>query len=680
MRRLALIAGSKETRDALKRQLENFLPESIDLQVHSFDEGLRPLDSVDLIVYSSEALYDEVSSIAKGAEEIPYIIGNRTINYDALEQIVSIPQNTPVLLVNDLYESADEVRQALVDLGLVHMDLTLYYPGCDVDVSKMVYAITPGEVSRVPEGIETVVDIGSRIFDFKTIARILSHLNLLEESSTSFSKMYLEKIIKVARSLAESRAQIQELNDGLDRVIDGFEEGLVIFDAHEKVVLFNDMLKKIFKMPQYKFVEGSLAHILHNKELLRFLRKEDTNGTMELLIDGNEYLVTKFGINQSALTCASFKSLKGHHKRNALKKEAIRKGHVAKYALNDIVGDSTNINALKDLIRKLSKTDMTILIHGESGTGKELTASAIHNESDRSDAPFLAVNFSALPDELIESELFGYEEGAFTGAKKGGKKGLFEEANGGTIFLDEIGDVSLKVQSRLLRVLEEKEIMRVGGNEIRPVDVRIIAATNKDLPKMVENQLFREDLYFRLKMGYLYLEPLRNRPDDIPILLDHLAQNMSSKKVEFHPELIEKLCAYEWRGNIRELKNTVNYMLAVRKDSVLTVLDLPDQTFFGLSGPVLDFTENQFSLPEDQMVFLRMIHEMKRGDERLTRLTLAQKSMETPFKRSENQVRRILLSLKDQGYIVLNKGRNGIELTQQGRKIVNKQSRLNKVE
>lgn len=363
-----------------------------------------------------------------------------------------------------------------------------------------------------------------------------------------------------------------------------------------------------------------------------------------------------------------------------IKEDAIRKGYVAKYTLEDIIGKSESTKKLKEIILKLAKTDMNILIQGESGTGKELAASAIHNYSLRSDAPFLAVNFSALPDDLIESELFGYAEGAFTGAKKGGKTGLFEEANGGTIFLDEIGDVSLKVQSRLLRVLEEKEIMAIGSNEIKPIDVRIIAATNKDLMKLVNEKSFREDLYFRLKMGFIQLQPLRNRKEDIPILLEHIANTMTVSNVLFSEDLIVRLTQYDWMGNVRELKNTINYMLAVRTGDCLTVDELPDENFFKVpvkedikengrtetaeTNEKIEKTDMTVFLNDEQKYFFDMIIKYLAEDRVVSRNTLSEESQNGRFKRTENQVRRILNQLQDKRLIEMSKGRKGIVLTE----------------
>lgn len=242
-----------------------------------------------------------------------------------------------------------------------------------------------------------------------------------------------------------------------------------------------------------------------------------------------------------------------------LYKDEFKKANKAKYALDSIISESKSMEDLKKLTRRVAKTNSNVLILGESGTGKELFAHAIHNNSRRIDAPFIKVNCGAIPNELLESELFGYEEGAFTGAKKGGKIGKFKAADGGTIFLDEIGDLPMNMQVKLLRVLQDKEIEKIGSNVSEKIDVRVIAATNKDLEKMVSEGMFRLDLYYRLNVVSIKIPPLRNRKDDIPILARHLVDKISKveniKVDKISDSTLEYLKKYDWPGNVRELEN-----------------------------------------------------------------------------------------------------------------------------
>jgi transcriptional regulator with PAS, ATPase and Fis domain len=233
--------------------------------------------------------------------------------------------------------------------------------------------------------------------------------------------------------------------------------------------------------------------------------------------------------------------------------------------LEDIIGESSSIKALKSKVRKIAPSSSTVLITGESGTGKELFARAIHMESERNNNLFVAINCAAVPDTLLESELFGYVKGAFTGADPKGKIGKVEFANNGTLFLDEIGDMPLYLQAKLLRVLEQKDIVRLGSNRPIQVDVRVIAATNKNLDELIREGTFREDLYYRLNVIPFNIPPLRERKEDINVLTDYFINKytalLKKRVVGFESDVWDFLYKYHWPGNVRELENTVEYMV-----------------------------------------------------------------------------------------------------------------------
>lgn len=247
--------------------------------------------------------------------------------------------------------------------------------------------------------------------------------------------------------------------------------------------------------------------------------------------------------------------------KEKLEKKYLR-GHIAKHYFDDIIHESEVVKRTIDIAKSYSDVDSNILIIGETGTGKEMYSQSIHNHSSRKNKPFVAINCAALPESLLESELFGYAEGAFTGAMKGGKQGIFELAHQGTLFLDEIGEISPSLQSRLLRVLQEREVMRIGDDKVIPVDVRIIAATNKNLLEMVKNNEFREDLYYRLSVLDLHLPSLREYKDDIPLLVHHFVRSFTKNEpVQITDEAMERLKQEQWEGNIRQLQNFCELML-----------------------------------------------------------------------------------------------------------------------
>lgn len=270
------------------------------------------------------------------------------------------------------------------------------------------------------------------------------------------------------------------------------------------------------------------------------------------------------------------------------------------YTLDDIKGNSNEIHTLKTRIKNIARSNSTVLITGESGTGKELFAQAIHSESKRNGGPFVAVNCACIPETLLESELFGYEEGAFTGAKKGGKPGKFELANGGTLFLDEIGDMPIYLQAKLLRVLQERTVERIGGLFPVPLDIRIIAATNKNLEEEVKNKKFREDLYYRLNVIPIEIPPLRSRIEDIEPLalffLNRFAEALGKNISGFSHRTLELLKAYPWPGNVRELENTIEYAVNMETENFVEPQSLPEKLRAKNFEAMPSIREKKFSL------------------------------------------------------------------------------------
>src|SRR3954469_14249810 len=274
-----------------------------------------------------------------------------------------------------------------------------------------------------------------------------------------------------------------------------------------------------------------------------------------------------------------------------------------KFGLDQIVGQSKQMRDVFARIQRAAPVDSTVLVLGESGTGKELVAQALHHNSTRKKGPFVAVNCAAVPATLVESELFGHVRGAFTGATDR-RIGRFEQADGGTLFIDEIGDFEIGLQAKLLRVLESLTVTPVGGHEDRKVDVRVLAATSRDIRRMVDEGKFREDLYYRLHVVTIALPPLRERPDDIPILVEHFLKEISEQKhtppKRVSPEVMRRFQQYRWQGNVRELRNTLESMMVLAEGDVLTERDLPDRIAEG-STPATDPKEIPTGLTMEEL-------------------------------------------------------------------------------
>ncbi|WP_342786831.1 sigma-54 interaction domain-containing protein [Clostridioides difficile] len=366
----------------------------------------------------------------------------------------------------------------------------------------------------------------------------------------------------------------------LETLLNNMDKAVVSIDVDGKIDKYNSKFKELFNIKDS--ITGKNIFVE-----LDFIKKPSINNFKK--DKSCSFFYKRYGYDSKGIyninKIVLKNELKGYvidfiDKRDAIKNyNKMNKDYRIK--LENIIGESVAIRNSKKEALIASKSTSTVLITGESGTGKELFARAIHNHSNRVDNPFIAVNCAAIPDNLLESELFGYEEGAFTGAKKGGKLGMFEVAHKGSIFLDEIGDMSLHLQSKLLRVLQEKELNKIGSKSNVSIDVRIIAATNKDLEKMVQNGTFREDLYYRLNVIPIKLPSLRERKEDIPLIIKHMVKEYSKKLdknvIDIDSRVVDAMMEYKWPGNIRELQNIIEYSVNMSSSSIITMNVIPQK-------------------------------------------------------------------------------------------------------
>lgn len=365
---------------------------------------------------------------------------------------------------------------------------------------------------------------------------------------------------------------------------------VIMVDKDGKVTFINETYSKVLRLPPEKVLGRSITAITPTTQTTKVLRTGkavtaynwNINGHQMIgcalpMFDGDE-LVGCFAYSISLNIWDSKTLFERLIAENNMLKEVAHKYHTAKYEFEDLVGiDMSFLNA-KALAQQVAQQPQTrVLITGETGTGKELFAQAIHNASPRANCPFVRVNCAAIPENLLEAELFGYETGAYTGAKKGGRMGKFELANNGTIFLDEIGELPLTMQSKLLVVLQEKELERIGGDRPIKLDVRVISATNRNLPKMVENGLFRQDLYYRLNVVQVEIPPLRERQADISLLIDYilekLNQRLGTEIQRISREVSEILQKHYWPGNVRELENVMERAVSLAFMEKTEILD-----------------------------------------------------------------------------------------------------------
>ncbi|MCL6478197.1 MAG: sigma-54-dependent Fis family transcriptional regulator [Peptococcaceae bacterium] len=398
--------------------------------------------------------------------------------------------------------------------------------------------------------------------------------------------MVVAAVYAIENQMLSRRAwkNLEISNNYKNTIIESINEGLLAVDPRGLVSHVNMVAAGILGKNPEEIINNPVSIVLgeRNKSILNIILNQGDVTDREVNIYNSTgkttCLLTSRAIgkkNKNEGTVVLFNEI-----ARARKLVQHMSGSEARLTFSDIIGQNEKFMETVRLARAISGSISNVLLLGESGTGKDLFAQAIHNGSARGNGPFVAINCGAIPRELIASELFGYSEGSFTGAKRGGKPGKFELANGGTIFLDEIGEMPLQLQTILLRAIEQKNITRIGGHDLIPVDVRIIAATNKNLQEEVVKGNFRQDLYYRLNVVRIDLVPLRERPEDIPLLIDHFVKNLCSKLkktkiTQVDAKVIKALRDYHWPGNIRELQNILERAVNVCQGSVLALEHLP---------------------------------------------------------------------------------------------------------
>lgn len=371
----------------------------------------------------------------------------------------------------------------------------------------------------------------------------------------------------------------------LKLITDNPFEGVLAIDEKGFVFFVNAFFLDILNLSAQDVLEKPIADAIPGCRLLETVGQGYSIWGETLRINDKEYLVARFPLKINGQTVGAM--VKTIFPDQAVAKEISQKlmqpgkpgCRQMLCTCRDIIGETSPMLYVKKLARRASRTSSTLLITGESGTGKEIIAQAIHTRSVRREAPFITVNCGAIPENLLESELFGYVDGAFTGAKKGGKPGKFELANGGTILLDEIGDMPIYMQVKLLRVLQEREVWRVGATVPTKLDVRVMASTNTDLKKLVKDKKFREDLYYRLNVLEINLPPLRERLEDLPLLAQALIQRINVRigadAKEISPESLEVMKMYTWPGNVRELENLLEQAINWSEDQIIDMRKIP---------------------------------------------------------------------------------------------------------
>ena len=502
--------------------------------------------------------------------------------------IIEIPMSAyDILMALNKAQKAKPRHVALIGLpnamyGVEELGKSLFEEFCVYDVRMdMNYSSVVSQA--LADGADFIVG-GNAVYEY---ARKMD----IPCSLITTSKASVRQAIDEAISLLEFSAERKAWTEKYQTVLDNISEGIISIDADKRISVFNADACKFFGLREDYAVGKRLDDILpalDNPDISTMVGS--TFGTV-VRINEKDYSINKFPIrvdgNFSGAIMIVQKVNVIKDLETKIRQTAYAKGFVAKYGFDDIVGKSKPLVQAKELALKYSKVNSSILIVGETGTGKELFAQSIHRASDRRNGPFVAINCAALPENLLESELFGYAAGAFTGASKNGKVGLFELAHNGTIFLDEVSEMSLNLQARLLRVLAEHSIIRLGDDAVIPVDVRIISATNREIEDEVKEGRFRRDLFFRLNVLRIDVPPLRSRGSDITMLakffLELYDRKLGSISHKFTTECYPYLLSYGYQGNVRELENMCERLSVVIDAKEITPDDL--ESLFGSINP-----------------------------------------------------------------------------------------------
>jgi PAS domain S-box-containing protein len=492
------------------------------------------------------------------------VIAIETSSYDVIQSIGKaggISKNIGIVGFDDLISSYNKIVSIIERTFSVHVAISRITP--ETDLLQLLRQMSEGG-AEVFIGGHTVEVAAERLgFPFVSIETI-------EET--------VEDTVLRAESFLVLRQKEKERIEILNSIIDFAYDGILAIDKDSVITVFNPVIQKITNLSADQALGRPVDDVVENSRMSHVMR----TGIAEL---GELQTVNNINIVTNRVpivvdgevmgVVATFQDVEKFQSMEASVRKKLRaKGHVAKFRFADIIGQSSAITNAIGTAQLYARVNSTVLLFGESGTGKELFAQSIHNSSERRDKPFVAINCAALPESLLESELFGYVEGAFTGARKGGSAGLFEMAHTGTIFLDEISEMQPSLQAHLLRVIQEKEVTRIGADNVIPVDVRIIAATNRDLYAMVEKGLFREDLYYRLCVLALNIPPLRERKEDIPdIVRYHMARKgwetrMNARSIT--DEAMELLIKQDWPGNVRQLENLVERCVVLSRGGAIT--------------------------------------------------------------------------------------------------------------
>lgn len=683
MKKIAVVALDPLAGASYTKEVRDLFGEYAEVVGYSVRDGSAAgvLPRADLFAISTDA-YGSAEEEARHVPIDSQIMSIEvTFYWETLKKLFEIPQGTKVLFVNVTSNMAREAITQLSSLGVNHLQFIPYYPGAVLE-EPVDIAVTPGESRFVPPSVKTVIDCDHRPCSYGMMVEIALRLGLEylpeTESFMNYAKVVASNHYSFDLMYAKSRRQESQMHI----LAESLDEGLIGVNETGDIFVCNKKACQIARISEELTMGKKGEEVFPYIPFYQVLREKKAVPEKIIRLFGTDISLAVVPVVRKENCIGAFAMLQKFNeqesRQNALRRQMMQKGHYARYTLDDVIGISTAITETKNILRKMAATDSPVLLMGETGTGKELMAHALHQASRRADGPFIAINVAAMPENLLESELFGYEEGAFTGAKKGGRPGLFEFAHQGTLFLDEVEGMSLSMQVKLLRVLQEGEIMRVGGGSIIRVDVRIVAATNESLEEKIQDGSFRKDLYYRLNALTVEIPPLRKRGDDIFLLLDYFMRKMGGD-FTLSEGVKAFLRRHPWPGNIRELQNAVEYFNYLAKP-VIGLSDLPPtMTRFVDDGSDDGEGEVNDNAADDKEADMAYQAAVDKKQFVLNQLALAWKEGKTAGREkileaakkdhisiTQKQVRDLLDELAKEGLIQVGRGRGGSKITEKG--------------
>lgn len=665
--------------EELTKQIHNIFYNSLNVITWCPQDKVVHYNDVDLVISTLRSLHRLALQKEIVRPDVPYILAHRDISnaaHDDLKKIMQFPVGTSVAVCSNSLEGSERIVKYLESIGITHLKLIPYCRDSEnMDTAGVDAAIIFGVKNTSPPGVNNIIDLQRRVLSDQTIINMIQLGGFSSEISQLASSPHKKVAISIASQLAEALDSKELIRDQLNSVLEHSPSGILITDREYNIAQFNNALLNVLHLSPENVRPGQRLQDISPRffEIVQSIDSGEKTSVLWTLKE-KDYLINCYVMGAGKLDeyrIIILQDIPMNQMRLGSPPVNLQ-NFQAKYCFDDIKTCDTNMEQCKQFAMKIARNDGNVMIYGESGTGKEMFAQAIHNYSYRHDWPFVPVNVSTLQDSLIESELFGYVEGAFTGSKRGGKAGLFELANNGTIFLDEIGELSYSLQAKLLRVVQEKEIVRVGGTKIIPINVRIISATNQNLFALTKSGKFRQDLYYRLNVLPLQLLPLRCRKGDIvPLLEEKLKQNGLPISL-LSKSNIQILCNYSWPGNVRELENVCAYISCL---SNLNEAEFDRQlrsyiyknTF---DGNFIEYgEETQIYANKNErsvcMAVLRDIVSSQRSNQPIT-IKAIYKRINTSYELSINSLRNCLRLLETDGLLNVGHTRQGISVTEKG--------------